>query len=139
MRPQKIANVDVNNFLSAMGGSHDLKYGFGFRTVDAVSGTLWPGNGILAIENSPTDLRAQVFRQGFGGNRADYLDFYVGDTIQRASVDRRRGRPLRPAVGQGAAERYCAEPRVPERRTRASPSPATTRRSRGPTSRRAPG
>jgi hypothetical protein len=44
---------------------------------------------ILAIENSPTDLRAQVFRQGFGGNRADYLDFYAGDTISmnRLTVD----------------------------------------------------
>jgi hypothetical protein len=86
VRPQKVANIDVNNYLSAMGSSHDLKYGFGFRTVDAVSGTLWPGNGILAIENSPTDLRAQVFRQGYGGNRADYLSFYAGDTIQRGAL-----------------------------------------------------
>jgi len=86
VRPQKVANVDVNNFISAMGNSHDLKYGFGFRTVDAVSGTLWPGNGILAIENSPTDLRAQVFRQGYGGNRVDYLNFYAGDTIQRGAL-----------------------------------------------------
>jgi hypothetical protein len=57
--------------------------------VTATSGTLWPGNGILAIENSPTDLRAQVFRQGFGGNKANYLDFYVGDTItlQQMTID----------------------------------------------------
>jgi hypothetical protein len=86
VRPQKIANVDVNNFIGAMGSSHDLKYGFGFRTVDAVSGTLWPGNGILAIERSPTDLQAQVFRQGYGGNRAEYIDFYVGDTIQHGPL-----------------------------------------------------
>jgi outer membrane receptor for Fe3+-dicitrate len=42
---------------------------------------LWPGNGILAIENTPTDKRAQVFRQGYGSNEADYLDFYASDTI----------------------------------------------------------
>jgi hypothetical protein len=41
---------------------------------------------ILAIENSPTDLRAQVYRQGYGGNRTDYVSFYVGDTISRNSV-----------------------------------------------------
>jgi len=81
VRPQHIYNVDMNSFLDGFGGSHDLKYGVGYRTADAVSGTLWPGNGILAIENSPTDLRAQVFRQGSGGNRANYLDFYVGDSI----------------------------------------------------------
>jgi hypothetical protein len=86
VRPQKTVNVDVNNFLTAMGGSHDIKYGFGYRTVDAISGTLWPGNMILAIENSPTDFRAQAFRQGSGGNRANYLDFYVGDTIQRQQM-----------------------------------------------------
>ena len=86
VRPQKVLNADLNSFLTAVGASHDVKYGFGFRTVDAVSGTLWPGNGILAIENSPTDLRAQVFRQGYGANRADYLDFYAGDTIARGPM-----------------------------------------------------
>jgi hypothetical protein len=34
----------------------------------------------LAIENSPTDLRAQVFRQGYGQRQPS--DFYVGDTIR---------------------------------------------------------
>jgi hypothetical protein len=89
VRPQKILNVDVNNFMNAIGASHDVKYGVGFRSVDAISGTLWPGNGILALVRSATDLQAQVFRQGYGGNRADYLDFYVGDTIsrQRLTVD----------------------------------------------------
>jgi hypothetical protein len=89
VRPQQIANVDLNNFLSGFGGAHDITYGVGFRTTDAISGTLWPGNMILGIVNSPTDLQAQVFRQGNGGNRANYLDFYVGDTIShnRATID----------------------------------------------------
>ena len=70
-----------------MGATHDLKYGFGYRTADAISGTLWPGNMILAIENSPTDLRAQVFRQGYGGNQAPTTsNFYVGDTISRRAA-----------------------------------------------------
>jgi hypothetical protein len=88
VRPQQIVNVDVNTFLTG-GGSHELKYGVGFRTTDAVSGTLWPGNMILGIQNSATDFRAQVYRQGYGGNRANYLDFYVGDTLQRnrATID----------------------------------------------------
>ena len=83
VRPQKIFNVDANNFVSAKGTSHDLKYGFGFRIADAVSGTLWPGNGILGLVRSATDYQAQVFRQGYGGNRADYMDFYLGDTVTR--------------------------------------------------------
>ena len=89
VRPQKTFNVDPNQFSTLTGASHDLKYGFGCRTVTPITGTLWPGNGILAIENAPTDLRAQVFREGYGGNRANYLDFYVGDTIalNRMTID----------------------------------------------------
>jgi hypothetical protein len=83
VRPQKILNIDGNSFMTTMGASHELKYGFGYRTTDVISGTLYPGNMILAIEQAVGDLRAQVFRQGLGGNRANYLDFYVGDTITR--------------------------------------------------------
>jgi hypothetical protein len=85
-RPQKILNIDSNSFLNGAGASHELKYGFGFRTTDVISGTLWPGNGILAIEQAAGDLRAQVFRQGYGGNRANYMDFYVGDSIAKGQM-----------------------------------------------------
>src|SRR5436190_14818958 len=30
VRPQKVANIDANSFLNAMGASHAVKYGFGF-------------------------------------------------------------------------------------------------------------
>jgi hypothetical protein len=86
VRPQQVFNADANSFVNGIGGSHDVKYGVGFRTTDVISGTLWPGNGILAIENSPTDLRAQIFRQGYGGNRANYLQFYAGDTISHGAM-----------------------------------------------------
>src|SRR5258708_1775584 len=89
LRPQQVVNVDLNSFWQGGGAAHDVKYGVGFRRADALSATVWPGNGVLAIENSPADLRAQVFRQGMGTNRAQYLDFYVGDTISkdRLTVD----------------------------------------------------
>jgi len=88
VRPQKVFNVNAQSFATKMGGSHDVKFGFGYRTTDAVAGTLWPGNGILANERA-NNLQAQVFREGRGGNRANYLNFYVGDTIamNRATVD----------------------------------------------------
>ena len=82
-RPQHTVNADLNSFVTRLGASHDLKAGFGYRAVEAIAITQWPGNGILALENSPTDFRAQVFRQGNGGNRAKYLDFYLGDTLRK--------------------------------------------------------
>jgi hypothetical protein len=80
VRPQKALSVDAQSFQNRMGASHNLKFGGAYRTTDAVAGTLWPGNGILANERAG-NLQAQVFREGRGGNRTNYLDFYVGDSI----------------------------------------------------------
>lgn len=88
-RPQQTVNADLHAFATTSGVTHDIQVGSGFRTTDAMSLTQWPGNGILAIENSPTDLRAQVFRQGNGGNRASYVDLHIGDAMAlgRATVN----------------------------------------------------
>jgi hypothetical protein len=83
VRPQMSVNMDLNSFLSKLGATHDVKYGFGWRRVNATTGTLWPGNGILAVAQNPTTFIAQVFREGSGTNRTTYLDFYAGDTISR--------------------------------------------------------
>jgi hypothetical protein len=111
IRPQKTVNVDGNSFINALELSHDLKFGFGFRQVTATTATVWPGNMILAIEQTTTDLRAQVFREGSGTNRANYLDFYIGDTIARDRVtldlglryDRQWGRALPSATRANVA------------------------------------
>jgi hypothetical protein len=89
VRPQMSVNLDLNSFLSGFGATHDVKYGFGWRRVNATTGTLWPGNGILAQQNSATTLFAQIFREGSGTNRTSYADLYLGDTIaiNRATID----------------------------------------------------
>src|SRR2546430_5627306 len=89
IRPQMTVNVDANSFATAFGAAHDVKYGFGFRRVNATTTTLWPGNGILALAQTPTVAFAQLFREGSGTNQTRYLDFYAGDTISkgRATID----------------------------------------------------
>jgi hypothetical protein len=52
-RPQQVVNIDSNSFLNLLGGSHDFKYGFGFRTTDvrrrhAMAGQHDPRNRELA-------------------------------------------------------------------------------------------
>ena len=89
IRPQMSVNADLNSFFNKLGATHDVKYGFGWRRVNATTGTLWPGNGILAVAQTPTVLIAQVFREGSGTNRTTYADLYVGDTISkgRSTID----------------------------------------------------
>jgi hypothetical protein len=82
-RPQQTVRASAHSYLKTARLTHDLEFGSGFRTTDSTMQTEWPGNGILGLENSPTDFRAQVFRQGNGANRADYFDAFIGDTIAK--------------------------------------------------------
>jgi len=89
IRPQMTMTADLNSFFSTLGASHDLKYGIGWRRVNATTGTLWPGNGILSLRQNATTSFAQIFRQGLGTNRTTYFDVYAGDSMSkgRATVD----------------------------------------------------
>jgi hypothetical protein len=88
-RPQHTVNADVSWYGRLFGASHTVRYGAGYRKVDAYTENLWPGNQILGLEQSRTDFRAQVYRQGNGGNRVQYFDLYAGDSIpfNRVTVD----------------------------------------------------
>jgi len=89
VRPQQTANVDASSFFTGAGGTHAVKYGFGFRNTQGTTETLWPGNSILALRQTATQSFAELFRQGSGTNTANYLDFYAGDTfsINRATLN----------------------------------------------------
>jgi len=89
IRPQTTANVDANSFATAFGAAHDIKYGFGIRRINATTTTVWPGNGILSLQQTPTVAFAQLFREGGGTNQTRYVDLYAGDTISkgRATID----------------------------------------------------
>ena len=102
IRPQHTANVDGNYFANAFGAGHEVKFGGGFRRVDATIGTVWPGDMIRAFENSATDKRARVYREGLGTDRVEFFNVYAGDTITRgrmtldvgARFDRQWGKAL---------------------------------------------
>ena len=86
LRPQHNLNFDANHFRTAWGGSHDFKFGLGWRRHDATSQTLWPGNMIQARDNSLTDRVARIYRNGDGTNRTEYLSLYAGDTFSRGRL-----------------------------------------------------
>jgi hypothetical protein len=85
-RPQHTVNVDGNAFRTFGGKSHDFKFGMGWRRTDIYAQTLYPGNGVVAYENSITDFRARIYREGAGTDRAQYLNFYLGDSMNLGRV-----------------------------------------------------
>lgn len=89
LRPQHTVNIDANHFRQLGNSGHNFKFGFGWRRTDAFARTIWPGNKVVAREESATDFRARVYREGAGTNRSLYYDFYFGDTITmgRLTVD----------------------------------------------------
>jgi len=93
LRPQHSVTADMNEFVRAFAVSHNVKYGIGFRRVLNQVEVEWPGNGIVAVEQTGTtpgtSNRAIVFRQSKGANLVKYFDFYVGDSVSlnRVTID----------------------------------------------------
>ena len=73
VRPQKSRQRRRSTRSSARWAQRTTsKYGFGFRhRWTRRAARCGRATAFSRIENSPTDLRAQVFRQGIGGNRAE--------------------------------------------------------------------
>ena len=63
-------------------------------------GTVWPGNMIRAFENSATDKRARIYREGLGIDRVEFFSLYAGDSISRGRFTDRRRRTVRSPVGR---------------------------------------
>lgn len=89
LRPQHIFNVDGNMFRTAAGGSHDLKYGIGYRTTESFTETIWPGDKIQGRIESQTTRVGRLFRHGAGNDKTQYFSAYAGDTfsVGRATID----------------------------------------------------
>jgi hypothetical protein len=87
--PHRIGRHSSHYFKTFGDATHDFKFGFGYGRTDIFSQTIYPGNGAVAYENSATDFRARLYREGAGANRAEYLNLYLGDTIamDRLTVD----------------------------------------------------
>ncbi len=85
IRPQKNSSADANFFR----GRHEVKFGFGYRTVDVDSTSLIPGtsgipgvNGIYTVHNGYPSMIANVVVWNDNTSvSGKYTNFYVGDTI----------------------------------------------------------
>jgi hypothetical protein len=83
VRPQKALNADGSYFAQGLGGSHELKFGFGYREVTTSTNFHWTGNQLVGYINSETDREARLYREGSPGAIGKYMSFYVGDVYTR--------------------------------------------------------
>lgn len=81
-RPQKSVTADASYFASALGGSHEIRLGAGWRGVRSSSQRTNPGQAIQARFN-PTSTRARFYRDSFSEEAARYWSAYVSDTFTR--------------------------------------------------------
>jgi hypothetical protein len=111
VRPQHTANMDGSFFSNAMGGSHEWKFGVGWRKTEALTQTLWPGDQVVSYDTSLTNQRARVNREGLGINQTFYWSAYLGDTFSKDRLtlnvgvrwDRQGGKAVASTVrGNGA-------------------------------------
>jgi hypothetical protein len=82
-RPAKTANIDASYFKAAMGGSHEFKFGFGYRKFNVTTTTHWGGDGLFAYNFGPGYAYVHVARDARNATQANYWSAYVGDTFTK--------------------------------------------------------
>jgi hypothetical protein len=88
-RPAKTANLDASYFTAGMGGSHEFKFGFGYRRFNVTTTTHWGGDGLMGYNFGPGDSYVHVARDARNATQADYWSAYAGDTftMQRLTLN----------------------------------------------------
>ena len=82
-KPWHIVDVSGSAFHAAGGGSHEFKFGFGYRRNPNHSTTRYSGDEILGIIQSPTEKYAQVYRARVVNFAGENYDAFIGDTFSR--------------------------------------------------------
>ncbi|HSB85394.1 MAG TPA: TonB-dependent receptor plug domain-containing protein, partial [Ilumatobacteraceae bacterium] len=85
LRPQTTLNLDGSWFKEAFGGSHEIKFGLGWRSVGGSRETVNPGNKVRASFN-PTSTRARFYRDRFTDAEGQYWSGYVADTFNKGRL-----------------------------------------------------
>ncbi len=75
-RPQHNVTMDGNYFR----GSHEFKFGFGYRKTSVASESGWPG-GVLTIHTDYPDMLSQVTRDTLIKSNTVYWSAFLGDQI----------------------------------------------------------
>jgi hypothetical protein len=81
LRPQHSVAADVSYFRTIWQTSHQFRLGTSWQRTDMFNRTLWPGDGVVAFDNSPADQRARIHREQLGRNRLSFVSAYLTDSV----------------------------------------------------------
>src|SRR5262245_12702229 len=115
-RPQDVANLDANYFVSSLGGTHELKFGFGYRKTPVASSSGYGGpDQILGVNYGPDQTNyAWVSRDSVKKFGNEYWSAYVGDTFTRNRLTLNLGLRFDQQKGSNEASSAPANPAFPD-------------------------
>jgi hypothetical protein len=85
-KPWHIVDVSGSAFKAAAGGSHEFKFGFGYRRNPNHSTTRWSGSEVVAHVNPGDDNFALAYRARVVNYTGENYDAFIGDTFSRGRL-----------------------------------------------------
>ena len=85
-KPWHIVDVSGSAFKATAGGSHEFKFGFGYRRNPNNSTTRWSGSEVVAHINPGNDNFAVAYRARVVNYTGQNYNAYVGDTFSRGRL-----------------------------------------------------
>ena len=111
-RPQKTVTADASYFATALGGTHEIKFGGGWRDVKSSSQRVNPGDKIQARYN-PTSTRARFYRDSFSETEGVYWHGYASDAFTRGRLTLDLGLRFDHQTSQKNPSQVAGNPLVP--------------------------
>jgi hypothetical protein len=81
LRPQTTFRVDNSYFVEQGGGSHEIKFGFGYKDIGQESTSYTAGNKTNVFFNTTPPDEARFYRESFEAFGQTLFGLYIGDTF----------------------------------------------------------
>ena len=118
-RPQQQAGLTASGFFDTARLRHELKFGFGYRSIQLDSTSSWPGDEFIGSEfSSPSTSgippNAAITRRATVKARVNYYNVYLGDTIQADNITVNLGARFDYQQAKNLPSEVPANPVLPE-------------------------
>jgi Carboxypeptidase regulatory-like domain/TonB-dependent Receptor Plug Domain len=90
-KPWHIIDVSGSAFKSATGGTHEFKFGFGYRRNPNHSTTRWSGSEVVGEIISPTESFAKAYRARVVNFIGENTSAFLGDTFSKGRLTMNAG------------------------------------------------